>query len=906
MATFGPQMPEVQAHVAVTDGVQDDTMSRVVGAAWEVGSAAYIGKKQADLVGAETHMDNVQQADVYGAIEYAPHTADLLEGEGMPTGLAVDTDLTRIANARRQGRITSSRARALVNAKVREAINDNPMLADALQKRASRFFTNELGGGGQGSVGGNILNPTEEEQLEQKIMEKNAVAYADEQREAEQLFMTVEELRVYKRTELEHKRNKMLLESRETLTMPEITRGTSSSILEAETDMLTRIHQMRTESGGRLNEAQRDELRQEALLHRNKIVHGIGRHAHDIGINNADNLTANVRQWYDDIEELIDTGSAEHLAQAALDNVELMGKLNMWGAMPQIMAAAQVSPEFLDWTLAYMGDERKAQALASINPQLSAFLTHGIGAIQGFDPQAHMAPYMGQAAAHLGGVRPLYPPGMPPGSDATLETTTDHMAANMTADGQATPTALERLAALAEDTPASVAAINTTRFRNQLEQNPTLRAQTEAVVQNAVNSIERKITSGEYNLDFINIQEGEIGIGGRTRRGRRTTTIPGIEVSPRIETVQTSRGSRTTWQQTHPNMTDPREQAQALQSLYAAAEMHPDLTVNGQPIRQYLDSVVRGDLPETPWQRPESSSPDTEDTSEEDDLQGIPWMREEQIQDMEFNDQRIGGEEGSGVGGIEPGPLMERTSEEEVLANVPSTGPDRLAAALRDGNVSPASLEAAGINYQFVREQEEHSDAALNLVGFVPQKDGEVIGTSGVTVGTGIDLGQQSAARLRQLGISDDIISKVRPYLGVKEGAAVQLVRQQPLNLSRQEVDELNVAFLRADITSILDKVGEERFMQLQPEARTVALSLVRNFGEGALDFTTTNLILDGRYGEAAARLENPEQSGFHNRELDARRKREAALLREAQRRQLEQGGQQLVDVLDQLGRISG
>ena len=646
MATFDPRMPEVQAHVSVTDGVQDDTLGRVVGAAWEVGSAAYIGKKQADLVGAETHMDNVQQADVYGAIEYAPHTADLLEGEGMPIGLAIDTDLTRIANARRQGRITSSRARALVNAKIREAINDNPMLADALQKRATRFFANELGGGGQGSVGGNILNPTEEEQLEQKLMEQNAVAFADEQREAEQLLMTVEELRVYKRQKLEHDRNKMLLESRETLTMPEVTRGTSSSILEAETDMLTRIHEMRTESGGRLNEAQRDELRQEALLHRNKIVHGIGRHAHDVGIDNADKLTANVRRWYDDIEELIDTGSAEHLAEAALDNVELMSKLNLWGTMPQIMAAAQAGPEFLDWTLTYMGDTFKAQALASINPQLSAFLTHGIAAIEGFDPQAHMAPYMGQAAAHLGGVRPLYPPGMPPGSDDTLETTTDHMAANITADGQATPTALERLAALAEDTPASVAAINTTRFRNQLEQNPTLRAQTEAVVQNAVNSIERKITSGEYNLDFINIQEGEIGIGNRTRRGRRTTTIPGIEVSPRIETVQTRRGSRTTWQQTHPNMTDPREQAQALQSLYTAAEMHPDLTVNGQPIRQYLDSVMRGDM-------------------------GVPWMREEQIQDVEFNDQRIGGEEGSGVGGIEPGPLMERTSEEVALNNVP-------------------------------------------------------------------------------------------------------------------------------------------------------------------------------------------------------------------------------------------
>jgi len=666
MATFGPQMPEVQAHVNVNPGVQDDTLARVVGTAWEVGREAYIGHRQAALVGQESNVDMVQQDDIYGAFEYGP--------DGTPARLAIDQDLTRIANARRQGRITADMARVRANILVREAINDNPMLAEALQQRANRFFNNELAGGGQGNIGQNILTPTPEEQLDRKIMEDNAMNLAREELKWQQVGMTVEQGRIYEREKLEHERNKQLLESRETLVMPEVTRGAQSLITEAETDMLTTIHGMRAQSGGRLNEAQRDELLQKAILHRNQISSAIGAHAHDVGIENAKKLEDSVQRWFVRVEELVNSGNAEALAEAALQNVEIMSQLNSWGAMPQVMTAFSVSPEFGNWMLQVMGDPRRAELLANLHPQLRAFIEHGVGALQGFDPQAHIAPYMAQAGQHLAGGGPLYPEEMEPGSDPTLEDTADYMAANAVADGQATPTSLERLRNLANDTPASVNAINTNRFRAQMEQNPALRSQAHAVVQNSVRSIERKIATGEYNLDFISAQQGEIPLQGSRHRTGRRTTIEGMVVEPRIERVQTRRGSRTTWQTTHPDMADPREQAQALQSLFTAAELYPDMEINGQPLREYMQGLITGDV-------------------------GIPWMRDEQIQDVEFNDQRIGGEEGSGVGGIEPGPLMERTSEEEVLANVPPTARAELEQELGDMQVSLnegiAGIEAA-------------------------------------------------------------------------------------------------------------------------------------------------------------------------------------------------------------------
>lgn len=45
---------------------------------------------------------------------------------------------------------------------------------------------------------------------------------------------------------------------------------------------------------------------------------------------------------------------------------------------------------------------------------------------------------------------------------------------------------------------------------------------------------------------------------------------------------------------------------------------------------------------------------------------------------------------------------------------------------------------------------------------------GEPVGQSGVTIGAGLDLGQQGEADLRRMGLEMELINLFRPYLGKK------------------------------------------------------------------------------------------------------------------------------------------
>ena len=51
---------------------------------------------------------------------------------------------------------------------------------------------------------------------------------------------------------------------------------------------------------------------------------------------------------------------------------------------------------------------------------------------------------------------------------------------------------------------------------------------------------------------------------------------------------------------------------------------------------------------------------------------------------------------------------------------------------------------------------------------------GEPVGQSGVTIGAGLDLGQQSEADLRRMGLERELIDLFRPYLGKKRISAMQ------------------------------------------------------------------------------------------------------------------------------------
>lgn len=79
------------------------------------------------------------------------------------------------------------------------------------------------------------------------------------------------------------------------------------------------------------------------------------------------------------------------------------------------------------------------------------------------------------------------------------------------------------------------------------------------------------------------------------------------------------------------------------------------------------------------------------------------------------------------------------------------------------------------------------------------------MGASGVTIGTGVDLGQTNKDTLRGMGVSNAVVYKLMPYLGQRKAAAVAVLYRLPLTLSQAVADELDAAMLNHHITKIAD-----------------------------------------------------------------------------------------------------
>ena len=113
------------------------------------------------------------------------------------------------------------------------------------------------------------------------------------------------------------------------------------------------------------------------------------------------------------------------------------------------------------------------------------------------------------------------------------------------------------------------------------------------------------------------------------------------------------------------------------------------------------------------------------------------------------------------------------------------------------------------IDHNFIRKQLERFEGKGIAKGYVPSRNGQVIGVSGVTIATGLDLGQQSAASLAAMGIPAPICTKFALYLGLKKEAAVQALAAKLLVLTPEEVAQVDAcvhAFYTANTAARFDK----------------------------------------------------------------------------------------------------
>lgn len=159
----------------------------------------------------------------------------------------------------------------------------------------------------------------------------------------------------------------------------------------------------------------------------------------------------------------------------------------------------------------------------------------------------------------------------------------------------------------------------------------------------------------------------------------------------------------------------------------------------------------------------------------------------------------------------------------------------------------------------------------------------EPMGVSGVTIATGVDLGQTDAMTLERLGIATGIVNRLLPYLGKRKEKAVAVLHRLPLTVSQFIAEDLDRAMFRHHagiISARYDKdAGPDAFAALPWQAQTAIFSILYQRGSGSprkFPLTWAAFVRQD-WADAAARLQNGKfWEGYR-----ARRAREGKLLEE-------------------------
>lgn len=183
------------------------------------------------------------------------------------------------------------------------------------------------------------------------------------------------------------------------------------------------------------------------------------------------------------------------------------------------------------------------------------------------------------------------------------------------------------------------------------------------------------------------------------------------------------------------------------------------------------------------------------------------------------------------------------------------------------------------IDHKFIERAE-----ARRLRAYVPQRrDGTVIGRSGVTMATGVDVGHMSREQVIALAIGDDLKRKLLKYVGLTGQAAVTALIREPLMLSEREASLLDKAVhsrIIRDLAARFERASGQAFDAIPPEAQTVLASLAINFGPAGLESmrkTWAHIKALDWPGLSAWLDKFPSKQ----KELQSRRRTEAALLRD-------------------------
>ncbi|HEY1059356.1 MAG TPA: pesticin C-terminus-like muramidase [Limnobacter sp.] len=137
---------------------------------------------------------------------------------------------------------------------------------------------------------------------------------------------------------------------------------------------------------------------------------------------------------------------------------------------------------------------------------------------------------------------------------------------------------------------------------------------------------------------------------------------------------------------------------------------------------------------------------------------------------------------------------------------------------------------ALQVDFEFISKLE----GGCSKFGYVPESE---ITPSGVTIASGLDLGARNLADLNQLGLSQDLVKRFKPYLGLKKRDAEQALKRSPLKISPQECIQIDGLVRTHYITALALRYnaalqpGKTEFENLPPAVQTVITSVSFQYG---------------------------------------------------------------------------
>ena len=119
---------------------------------------------------------------------------------------------------------------------------------------------------------------------------------------------------------------------------------------------------------------------------------------------------------------------------------------------------------------------------------------------------------------------------------------------------------------------------------------------------------------------------------------------------------------------------------------------------------------------------------------------------------------------------------------------------------LEGGSNPKANVPMSDVEIQRARERQRQIREAITsnpkrALELQKQENREP-NKSGVTIGSGYDLGQTSVNEMKQFGLPDSLIEKCRPYIGKKRLDALDAINARPLILTNDEIDAVNRAVM--------------------------------------------------------------------------------------------------------------